>query len=652
MSNKKIIKSDRTKALMKKKLHEDYNLFDSVPISLIEMDFSGVKQLVDDLYLSGNTDFNDYLVNNPDIVTRLIEKAEIIDVNKATIFMYEAETKDELFNGVRELFDESAYNVFQDGFIAMAGGDTGFAGDALIKTRQGRKNYVSLRLVIVHGYETTWSRVLLSLTDISKRKQVEQQLKDSYEYLEKLNNTLQEVIFTVKLPDRIIEYTNHSIEHVFGYKAEECIGKTTAFLYPSLSGYYSFGNKLNNIIEKGEHALNTEHMFIRKNGEIFPAEVTINLLLGNDKILRVISVLRDVTQRKSEEAQLKESEARLAEAQRIAHLGYWDWDIEQNLLLWSDEVYRIFGLTPRIFEATYEAFLERVHPDDRESLQKAVDESLSHGKPYNIDHRIILPDGSVRVVYEKGEVTFNESGSPIRLIGTVHDITERKRAEDELRALSHTLVNLQENERRTLGRELHDEIGQSLTALQLQLNCITRMKTDDIKEELDQAQKQVAEIMKSIRELSVDLNPTMLDNLGLLPALNWQLDRFSKLAHIDVQFTHRGLKRNFSPEIILSTYRIIQEALTNVALHSRVNEAAVTVLSKNRTINIIVEDKGKGFYLNTLDVRNSSGLSGMRERALAMGGKLNIETSPGTGTRVVAALPLQNRPKRKSLKHE
>jgi signal transduction histidine kinase len=158
--------------------------------------------------------------------------------------------------------------------------------------------------------------------------------------------------------------------------------------------------------------------------------------------------------------------------------------------------------------------------------------------------------------------------------------------------------------------------------------------------------------MKSIRELSVDLNPTMLDNLGLLPALNWQLDRFSKLAHIDVQFTHRGLKRNFSPEIILSTYRIIQEALTNVALHSRVNEAAVTVLSKNRTINIIVEDKGKGFYLNTLDVRNSSGLSGMRERALAMGGKLNIETSPGTGTRVVAALPLQNRPKRKSLKHE
>ncbi len=145
------------------------------------------------------------------------------------------------------------------------------------------------------------------------------------------------------------------------------------------------------------------------------------------------TVTNAIIRMRAEEA-LRKKEQSLAEAQRIAHLGNWDWNIVTNDLAWSDEVYRIFGLKPQEFGATYDAFLESVHPDDRESVKEAVNRSLvDPNVHYSIEHRVIRPDGTQRVVHERGEVTFDEGGRPIRMIGTVHDITERKRVEEALR---------------------------------------------------------------------------------------------------------------------------------------------------------------------------------------------------------------------------
>ena len=142
------------------------------------------------------------------------------------------------------------------------------------------------------------------------------------------------------------------------------------------------------------------------------------------------SISSVLAQRRAEKA-LQKSEASLAEAQRIVHVGNWDWDIVTNELYWSDEIYRIFGLTPQEFGATYEAFLNSVHPDDRDLVVELVNKALE-GETYSIDHRVVLPTGEVRTVHEQGEVTFEEDGKPIRMVGTVEDITERKRAEEAL----------------------------------------------------------------------------------------------------------------------------------------------------------------------------------------------------------------------------
>ena len=147
----------------------------------------------------------------------------------------------------------------------------------------------------------------------------------------------------------------------------------------------------------------------------------------------VANILGSAIERIRTELSLKTSEQRLEKAQEIAHLGCWDWDIETNDLYWSDEIYLIFGLKPKSFGATYEAFLETIHIEDKGIVVKAVNESLHNNKPYNIDHRIVLRDGTEKTVNEQAEVIFNDKGEAIRMIGTVLDITERKHAENALR---------------------------------------------------------------------------------------------------------------------------------------------------------------------------------------------------------------------------
>jgi PAS domain S-box-containing protein len=218
---------------------------------------------------------------------------------------------------------------------------------------------------------------------------------------------------------------------------------------------------------------------------------------------------------------------------------------------------------------------------------------------------------------------------------------EVRQSHTQMKALSLQLVEVQEAERRYIARELHDEIGQELTGLKLAIEmCITQSQ-GKTKASLTEAKSVANKLLVLVRELSLNLRPSMLDDLGLFPTLAWHFGRFTNQTNIRVAFKHAGVNgKRFSLEVETAIYRIVQEALTNIARHAGVNEAIVRLRSDEKTIGVQIEDRGVGFDADILSKGTTSGLYGMRERAILSGGRFTIETRPGSGTCLTAELPI------------
>lgn len=232
------------------------------------------------------------------------------------------------------------------------------------------------------------------------------------------------------------------------------------------------------------------------------------------------------------------------------------------------------------------------------------------------------------------------------LLLTLFDITRWKRSDQQdghqqLRALSQRLLAAQEAERRALAAEMHDEIGQLLTGLNLLLLSIDpHDDAERIAAHLAQAQRVVSELTARVRHLTLDLRPPMLDDLGLGPTLEWLAERYTAQTRVQVQLQHPDPAQRFPPMLELTVYRIIQEALTNVARHAATTTVSVQVWSEGEQVHVLVADQGRGFDPHALDPSHSSGLSGMAERVRLLGGTLTVMAAPGSGTSIHATLPL------------
>jgi signal transduction histidine kinase len=215
-----------------------------------------------------------------------------------------------------------------------------------------------------------------------------------------------------------------------------------------------------------------------------------------------------------------------------------------------------------------------------------------------------------------------------------------------LKILTERLVEVQEEEKRHLARELHDEIGQMLTSLSLNLEIASRLvqvgeAKSSIQFELERVRWQVKRLLDEVRDLSLNLLPAMLDDLGLLPTLLDHCQRFTSQTGILVNLSHRGLAERVPPQVEIAAYRIVQEALTNVARHAAVNQVDVRLWATSQELGIQIEDQGVGFNLHQVESGHKShGIAGMRERAANCNGNLEVETSPGMGTCLTAEFPL------------
>jgi len=234
--------------------------------------------------------------------------------------------------------------------------------------------------------------------------------------------------------DYPIQYVNKTFERVTGYSANEAIGRNARFLHGE-DGDQPGLKRIKDALRDGRAVVATVCNW-RKDGTPFWNELHIAPVRDEDgEITNYIGIQTDISQRIRVEEALRESENRLLEAQRIAGMGNWRWEISTDRLWWSDEIYRVFGVEPGEFEPTYSDFLNAVHPDDREAVDAAVRRALD-GEPYNLDHRIVWPDGSIRFIHEQGEITHDENGRPIRMDGIARDITDERKAAETLQKLS------------------------------------------------------------------------------------------------------------------------------------------------------------------------------------------------------------------------
>jgi len=263
-----------------------------------------------------------------------------------------------------------------------------------------------------------------------------------------------------------------------------------------------------------------------------------------------------------------------------------------------------------------------------------------------LEFRIVKPDGAVRRIYARADVVRDDQGRPVKLLGTHMDITERHRFETELRekkeelqTLSRRLLETQEAERRLLARELHDSFGQLLTAIRLNLLALGADE-DRVAESIgliDQANELV-------RNLALDLRPSILDDLGLEVALRWLLNRQSERARFVTTFTAKGGDRRLPAAIETCCFRLAQEALTNVARHADARHVAIDLDVRDTEGSISIHDDGRGFDVRACRERaargSSVGLLSMEERVSLAGGRLEIQSRPGSGTTVLARFPL------------
>ena len=274
---------------------------------------------------------------------------------------------------------------------------------------------------------------VVTFIDVTEQMQVKEDLRKSRALLDSMIENIPAMVFLKRAEDLRFELFNLAGEKLLGYTRDELIGKNDYDLFPREQADF-FTRKDRAVLESRSAVEIPEEPVKTADGvEKWLHTYKIALVDEHNRPSHLLGVSLDISDRKRAEDLLRESEYKLAEAQRMAHLGHWDLELATNELTWSDEVYRILEQTTATFAGTYEAFLALVHPEDRAAVDAAYQASLVARTPYQIEHRLLMPDGRIKYLLEKCETAFDDEGKPIRSMGTVQDVTTLKQAERALR---------------------------------------------------------------------------------------------------------------------------------------------------------------------------------------------------------------------------
>ena len=491
--------------------------------------------------------------------------------------------------------------------------------------------------------------------DITVRKKTEMALSESEARFRQLTEHIEDVFFLYDPKAQSTLYVSPAYERLWGRPLSHVYTHGRAWLegvHPddqaSVVEAYERLRATCADPKSGTYKFTTprEYRLVRPDGSVrWIRTRNFPIFDAHGDVTRVAGVATDITERRAADERLAEAEAKYRIlVERLPVISYIAaLDELRTTLYISPQIEAKLGFTQEQWTADPDLWQQRVHPDDRARVLAEVRQFRRSGEPMHSVYRLVSRFGDILWFRDEAVLVRDDSDGRIIVEGVMLDVSEAEEARAErqrARALSSHLVEVQEAERRHIARELHDEIGQTLTGLKLMLQMVPDAGGKD--DMLRDAGAVVGELMDKVRDISLELRPSMLDDLGLLPTLLSMFERFKHQTRVRVKFEHRALERRFDSDVETAAYRVVQEALTNVARHAKVSEVEVRAWSDAERLHIQVRDAGRGFDVaRALEDSRKNGLVGMRERVAVLGGELSMESQLETGTRLTVQIPIE-----------
>ncbi len=729
----------------------------------------------------------------------LYEQGQTLDVNDAFCRMFDYTSEEAVGRSIYDFTPSEDLKTFSN---------TTDATDESFYEGLGRKKdgtifplNISARTTRFKGREV---RVVV-LRDLTRQKEVEKEAEKNRQDYENLLNSIDGVVWEAMLNPPRYTFVSKKAERMLGYPVRlwlEDINFWRKHIHPE--DKEELFSQINQAITD-QQTVGVEYRIMASDGRIVWIRGRISVEAENGVVVKLRGVMVDTTERRLAENELRKMHRVLLDSQQIAHWGSFEWELDEegNITdgnVWSDELYRIFGLDPKEKKITYQDFISLVHPDDREDVCQTMRKTIHEGTDFLSHHRIIKPDGELRYLITRGSLLKDKNGKPVRLVGASSDITEQKIAEDALRAselryrafienssegisrydveppmpldlpreeqikylmthaimrecnmaiakmqnfdsvedilglslgeivkrrgeenydalrlfvysdyyvadvetktvtksktIRYFLVNFvgvvesgklirgwgtqreitkrkhaelkleayskqlrllsarihaaREEESAHIAREIHDELGTALTGLKWDLEWIQQKLNDSsdaetiiaVQERIHLTNRLIDNTVQTVRRISSELRPKLLDDLGLVAAIDWYAKQFEKRTGLNCKVDSQLEDIELNKEKATATFRIFQEILTNIMRHSGADTVSIYVDVDGDEFLMVVQDNGKG--ISEFDRQNTSslGLLGMRERAYLVGGKVEIVGQEGRGTTVEVRIPV------------
>lgn len=538
--------------------------------------------------------------------------------------------------------------VYENFETVLKKGESAFEANLVTKTGEKIPYYFTGQLIQYEGKPC----LIGSGIDITDRKKAEEEIQQSNERFKLIALATNDVVSDWDLTNDNI-WWNDRFYSLFNYDRNKDVSNINSWyngIHPKDKKRVISG--INNAIKAGQTYWYDEYRFLKADGttvDIFDRGYLI--LDENNKPCRMVGAMQDITERKKAEDQILKTNERFNLIALATNDMVWDWNLITNDIWWNEQYHALFNHQRKNKINKIDHWYNGIHPEDKERVIKAIHHSINTRQTYWSDeYRFLKGDGTTVFVFDRGYIICDENNKPYRMVGAMLDITQRKKAEveikqvnKELRELSGHLQSVREEERLQIAQNIHDELGQQLTGLKIDIEWMnTKISEKDIL--LKQKAKELIPLIRgtiqTVRRISSNLRPSMLDDLGLVAALEWQSQETEKRFDIKVNFISDIPDTNLSIEITTALFRIYQEALTNAIRHANAHEIKSYLQIQENSIILEVKDNGKGIDAEKKRKNKSFGLLGIKERTFALGGTFEFKSKIGKGTFIRIVIPL------------